>query len=218
MRKSPNARAEPSPVRRIGCPWLALSLSLLSLGVSVARADGAAPAEDAALLANARAAVSVLAARGGRFDSPDLGAAPLARLRSALAPHVLFEVRINPEMRVKVARGEAEPQLTTGAWSYFLARIENESGTTAALQAESPQRTGNPSAARDAWLELRVLDEAALPARLSGRPVEYRVVALRTTAQGRREARFSLHVGQGTQDLGFRNEVDILFLCTPPRP
>lgn len=216
MRRSPNARVETPVARGTLCSWLALLLLGLALGVSAALADGHAPAKDAAFLANARAAVSDLAARGVRFDSPDLAAASLARIGPALTPHVLFEVHINPEMRVQVARGEAKPLLAAGAWRYFLTRVKNESGTTAALQGESPQRLGNPAAAHDAWLELRVLDTKALPARLSGQPVEYRVVALRTTAQGQREARFSLHVGQGTQDLGFRNEVDILFQCTPP--
>ena len=32
---------------------------------------------------------------------------------------------------------------------------------------------------------------------------------------GKREAKLSFDVGQGTQDLGFRSEVDILFTCDP---
>ena len=32
---------------------------------------------------------------------------------------------------------------------------------------------------------------------------------------GKREAKISFNVGQGTQDLGFRSEVDILFTCDP---
>src|SRR5205814_6561641 len=32
---------------------------------------------------------------------------------------------------------------------------------------------------------------------------------------GQREAKLSFNVGQGTQDLGFRNELPILFTCRP---
>jgi hypothetical protein len=57
-----------------------------------------------------------------------------------------------------------------------------------------------------------------LPVALSGAPLEYRLVKLRSRETGQREGRISLHVGQGTQDLGFRNEVDILFDCRPKAP
>jgi hypothetical protein len=139
-------------------------------------------------------------------------------MERVLSPRVLLEVHINPEMRVKVARGTATARLATGEWCYFLARIENESGTTALLQSESPQRKSNPTAASDAWLEMKVHDTTALPATLSGMPVEYRVIAIRTEDLGKREARISLNVGQGTQDIGFRNEVDILFRCSVNNP
>lgn len=175
----------------------------------------------ASLITNVHNVVAVLEQHGVRFSPSDLNSLTnLASSRSSetieriLSQHVLFQVHINPEMRVKVARGPAAASLNSGAWRYFLARIENESGTTAPLQGESPQRTGNPAMASDAWLEMKVHDDASLPAKLSGQPVEYRVIALRTEVDGQREARISLHVGQGTQDIGFRNEVDILFRCS----
>ena len=40
----------------------------------------------------------------------------------------------------------------------------------------------------------------------------------RSTADaGPREAKLGFNVGQGTQDLGFRSDVDILFQCAPAR-
>jgi hypothetical protein len=50
---------------------------------------------------------------------------------------------------------------------------------------------------------------------LSGLPLEYRVIQLYSRDAGSREAKFSFNVGQGTQDLGFRSDVDILFKCEP---
>jgi hypothetical protein len=45
--------------------------------------------------------------------------------------------------------------------------------------------------------------------------LSHRLVRLRGCEIGRREASLAFDVGQGTQDLGFRNEVPILFDCRP---
>jgi hypothetical protein len=50
---------------------------------------------------------------------------------------------------------------------------------------------------------------------LSGLGVEYRIIQLYSRDDGQREARIAFDVGQGTQDLGFRNEIDLLFGCLP---
>lgn len=47
--------------------------------------------------------------------------------------------------------------------------------------------------------------------------MEYRVIQLHSRDAGKREGKFCFNVGQGTQDIGFRNEVDILFDCQPTR-
>ncbi len=52
---------------------------------------------------------------------------------------------------------------------------------------------------------------------LSGLGLEYRIVQLYSRDAGKREATFSFDTGQGTQDLGFRNEVSVLFDCKPAR-
>lgn len=225
MRKSQNVRADK----------LALLVFCVAFVLSSAIAQGGATVNPtprtqeqiriASLITNVHNVVAVLEQHGVRFNSSDLNS--LTNLVSSssseaieriLSRHILFQVHINPEMRVKVARGSATASLHSGAWRYFLARIENESGTTAPLQGESPQRIGNPAAASDAWLEMKIHDDASLPAKLSDQPVEYRVIALRTEVAGQREARINFHVGQGTQDIGFRNEVDILFHCAPNKP
>ena len=45
--------------------------------------------------------------------------------------------------------------------------------------------------------------------------LEYRVLQLYSKDAGKREAKLIFDVGQGSQDLGFRNEVDILFTAVP---
>ena len=43
--------------------------------------------------------------------------------------------------------------------------------------------------------------------------LEYRIIQLFSRDRGKREAKLMFDVGQGTQDLGFRNEVNLLFFA-----
>src|SRR5205814_4620221 len=70
------------------------------------------------------------------LDHRDAKAA--AKLQEVLDRHCLFGVSINPEMRVKVAQGPAKPELVEQGWRVFLVKVQNESGSTAALRAISP--------------------------------------------------------------------------------
>lgn len=142
-------------------------------------------------------------------------------LQAVLDQHCLFGVHINPEMRVKVAVGAAKPELVEQGWRSFLVKVQNESGTTAALRAASPNAQklagAPPQEIADRWLDLMMFDAAPLRPTLSGLNLEYRIVQLYSRDAGRRESRISFNVGQGTQDLGFRNEVDQLFQIQPAR-
>jgi hypothetical protein len=142
-------------------------------------------------------------------------------IQKVLDRHALFGVTINPEMRVKVAAGEAARELDEHGWRVFLVKVENDSGTTAALKASSPnaQRLHN-SPAEDVpnrWLDLATFDAQPMTPTLGGLNLEYRIVQLYSRDAGKREGKFSFDVGQGTQDIGFRNEVDVLFTCRPAR-
>ena len=159
------------------------------------------------------------------------------KIQKILDPYCLFGVNINAEMRVKVAQGPAQPELVEQGWRQFLVKVENDAGTTAALQAVSPnaislfesgssktpsdqfyRKRGSGSAlpnAADLWLDLMTFDKQPLKATLSGLNLEYRIVQLYSRDAGKHEAKFSFNVGQGTQDIGFRNEADVLFNCVP---
>jgi hypothetical protein len=67
------------------------------------------------------------------------GADAVVALQRALDPLALIGVNINPESRVKVARGAAEARLTQHGWSVFLVKVHNEAGVTAPLRVASPQ-------------------------------------------------------------------------------
>lgn len=165
------------------------------------------------------------------------------RIQAVLDGRCLCLVNINPEMRVKVAPGAAKPELVEQGWRQFLVKVVNESGTTAALRAVSPNAVsvysdegGGPKrSASDQfyrekgqnlaltdnaqlWLDLQTYDSQPLGKSLSGLPLEYRIVQVYSRDAGRREAKISFNVGQGTQDIGYRNDVDMLFTCLPARP
>ena len=50
-----------------------------------------------------------------------------------------------------------------------------------------------------------------MTANLSGLKVEYAIALIYSGDAGKREATLGFDVGQGTQDLGFRAEVPVLF-------
>ncbi len=154
--------------------------------------------------------------------APSLPAAKaVEKIQSILDRHALFGVAINPEMRVKVSVGDAKPELDEQGWRVFLVKVQNDAGTTAPLKAVSPnaQRLFNSPQedVANRWLDLEMFDKQPLAAALSGLALEYRVMQLYSRDAGRREAKFAFNVGQGTQDIGFRNEVDVLFTAKPTR-
>jgi hypothetical protein len=143
-------------------------------------------------------------------------------VQKALDPYCLLAAEINPESRVKVLAGPARPILVEQGWRVFLIKVFNQAGVTAELKAVSANArplAGSPKAeVRDRWLDMALFNNQPLQRGLSGLPVEYRILLLSSRDAGKREAKISLNVGQGTQDLGFRNEADILFTCLPAAP
>jgi hypothetical protein len=168
------------------------------------------------------------------FGESDAGAATEA-IQRVVDKYCLFSVNINPESRVKVATGPAKHELIEKGWRQFLVKVHNEAGVTAELRAVSPnalslfesgssstssdrvlrKRGGGAANARDLWLDLQMFNKQPLREQLSGLGLEYRMIQLYSRDAGKREAKISFDVGQGTQDIGFRNEVDVLFNCLP---
>jgi hypothetical protein len=157
-------------------------------------------------------------------------------IESVLAPHCLLEVTINPEMRVKAAVRPAKPALVEKGWRTFLIKVVNQAGATAELRVVSPnaiaayesdsarsasdkfyrkQGTNLERKATELWLDVDVFNHQPMKQTLSGLPLEYVILQLYSRDAGKREAKLSFDVGQGTQDLGFRNDVDILFDAVP---
>lgn len=154
------------------------------------------------------------------------------QIQNILDPYCLAMVNINPESRVKVARGAAPAKLIQNGWVSYLIKVTNEAGVNAALQAESPNAetplyapSMDPKVAENKklsegqvanrFLELQVYRKAPLLPNLSGLKLEYAVLQIYCKDAGQREAGLGFNIGQGTQDIGFRNVINILFESKP---
>lgn len=154
----------------------------------------------------------------------------VAAIEKALEPLVLLTVNINPESRVKVALGEAKPELVEGGTRLFLVKVENQAGVRARLRVESPNSgqtylTSRGEAepnmeltqqdVKERWSDIAIYDRQPMSERLSGLTLEYAVLTVYSRDRGQRSAKISFNVGQGTQDIGFRNDVTIVFGIQP---
>ena len=163
-------------------------------------------------------------------------AAAVARIQQVLDPHALITVHISPESRVRLEQGAAPPELVQGGARLFLVKVLNDAGVTAPLALKSPN-VGNvyiPSGAsggspepkkvltdadvRDRWAEMSFYTQSPMRPRLSGLAVEYAILQVTSRDAGKRSALVGINVGQGSQDVGFRNDVDVLFDARPSHP
>lgn len=163
-----------------------------------------------------------------------------AALQKLLDPHVLCTVHINPELRVKATRGDAKGVLHQGGHTPVVIKVDNEGTVTERLRISSPQagkvyggvsepilvrqaqtelgvdQTKDPNSGR--FLDVDVFTAAPMTEKLSGLEVEYVIALIHSSEAGKREATLVFDVGQGTQDLGFRSELPVLFEVRPAIP
>ena len=146
--------------------------------------------------------------RLAREDAKAAGGAE--RVQKLLDTLCLVGVSINPESRVKAARGPASAELRRGEEVFVLVRVHNDAGVTNRLELTGQQLRDETN--KSGWLEASVFTPAPLPKTLDGGKLQYFVLRLKAHEAGKREATLKFDVGQGTQDLGFRAEVPILFV------
>lgn len=153
-------------------------------------------------------------------------------IQQILDPYCLAFVDINPEARVKVERGPAPAELIQEGWKSYLVKVHNQAGLTSALEVISPNanpllhRSSSAHRMQEAnalnagqvasrFMEVMVYRDRPMNANLSGLKAEYVIVQLYTRAKGQREVKLNFHAGPGTEDIGFRNSLDILFAIKP---
>lgn len=155
-------------------------------------------------------------------------AVSIKAIQEVFDPLCLAGVTINAESRVKVESGPAPRRLVQHGWTVFLVKVHNEAGVTAALKCTSPnadplhtrskaspepETTIKPADVVQRWTDVAVFNRQPLNETLSGLPLEYVLLEVYSRDAGQREAKLVFDVGQGTQDLAFRNELNALFNC-----
>jgi hypothetical protein len=163
-----------------------------------------------------------------------------AGIQQLLDSQVLLVVSLNPEVRVKVARGPAAARLQQAGFAPVLVKVINESTATKPLRIFSPQagppyagvaklsmerqrqeplRQNENTAGRTyRFLQVEMFTSPPMTANLSGLAVEYAIALVYSSEAGQREATIGFDVGEGTQDLGFRGEAPVLFDVRPAIP
>jgi len=153
-------------------------------------------------------------------------------IQEILDPYCLAMISINPEARVKVTRGPARSKLIQGGWTSFLVKVYNDAGVTPKLEVESPNAdpilhmsTSAPRVKKEnvlsagqvanRFLEMQMYRNRPMLPNLSGLKAEYAVLQIYSKDAGQREAEIGFNIGQGTQDIGFRNAIHILFTISP---
>ncbi len=154
----------------------------------------------------------------------------------ALDPQVLCVVDINPESRVKAARGPANASVQQAGYTPVLLKVVNHATSVAKLRISSSQagpsyagvakgtmererqthlRENENTKNEHRFLEISLFDSPPMTAHLSGLEVEYAIALIYSSEAGKREAVLAFDIGQGTQDLGFRAEVPVLLDVKP---
>ena len=166
------------------------------------------------------------------LQQESLTPATVKKIQEILDPYCLAMININPESRVKVARGPANARLIQNGWVSYLVKVNNDAGVTAKLEIESPnaatplyapsfdhrvaeKKKLTAGQVANRFLEMQIYRNRPMLPVLSGLKLEYAILQIYSKDAGQREAELGFNVGQGTQDIGFRNTVNILFNIDP---
>lgn len=159
-------------------------------------------------------------------------ASTVRKIQEILDPYCLAIVQINPEARVSVESGNSSRVLNEDGWRTFLIKVRNDAGVTSVLEAVSPNAapslhasTNDPVTRKEheitvgdlsnRFIELAMYRRRPMLPALSGLPLEYAVLQIYCKGRGKKEASIGFHIGAGTQDIGFRNMLPLLFDVRP---
>ncbi len=228
----------------------AMVVLILLIVTSIARADDLAivsEVESQPLVSNIRRLIRALDDYGQPIDTKtreqlnaSLEKGDVVAIQKALDPLVFIGVHLNPEVRVKVARGPADARLQQNGYTAKIIKIHNESTVTAPLRINSPQAGAvyggvqqltmkrmatenlasdlNKGKPDDRFIDISVRNDATLSDKLSGLSLEYKLIDISSSQPGNREATLQFDVGEGTKDLASRFEIPILFQIVKAEP
>jgi hypothetical protein len=222
-----------------------VSLALVLTSTTVGQKLDPIAVEGQPLANNAKRLLQALDVLGAPLDADKTASLQKAiqnrdgrKIQQLLDPHVLVLVSLSPEARVKAKRGPATVALQQGGYTPVIIKVHNESTVTKPLYVSSPQagpisaggaprpdaygvikpkaESGKPG--KHHFLDVEIYGKQPMTDKLSGLEVEYAIALIYSSEAGKREVVLGFDVGQGTQDLGFRGEVPVLFNIRPAIP
>lgn len=217
---------------------LLLILSLATPAAAVEAPPIVSDVEGQPVAANAERLMKALDFLGAPLDAATakelktaIDARDAKKVQESLDKKVLFVVNINPEARVKVARGPAGATIQQAGFVPVLVKVINDSTVKKTLRIASPQsgprysdpfkqgrQPGADPKIAERFLQVEMFQSPPMTQDLSGLKVEYAIALIYSTEAGKREATIGFDIGQGNQDLGFRSEVAVLFDVKPAIP
>lgn len=156
----------------------------------ITRIDEALEAIGSPLDAELRAAIEQL-------KSADNDQVVAAEVQQRLDPLCLIAVDLSGDVP-KVTATATKSELYEQGWRAFLVKVINPAGQTGILRVQSPNAAPVPHAPADdvenRWLALEGYDKQPLRPKLSGLPLEYRIVQLYSRDVGERSATLTASV------------------------
>jgi hypothetical protein len=123
-------------------------------------------------------------------------AAATTAMQRVLDQYCLIGVDLSSDKAITAAPGPAEKKLVEQGWAQFLVKVHNPTGLKGELRAASPNAlrlAGSPAdEVPGRWLDLAMFNQQPLVPKLSGLPLEYRLIQLYSRDPGKRQAGISM--------------------------
>lgn len=123
-------------------------------------------------------------------------------IQRLLDPLCLAVVEVQSDGAPRVLRGPCQTPLMEQGWATYLIKVVNPVGLERRLEVESPNAKPIPHAPADQvesrWMQLSMFEGQPMKSKLSGLPLEYRILQIYSRDRGPKQAVLEFSTGGGT--------------------
>ena len=121
-------------------------------------------------------------------------------VQAALDPHCIAAVTISNDGQLAAKAADRAPDLQEQGWRTHLVKVINQTEAATTLRVSSPNAGPLPNAPADQvekrWFDLQMYNSRPMKPKLSGLPLEYRIIQLYSKDAGTRTAQVAFNLGQ----------------------
>lgn len=121
-------------------------------------------------------------------------------IQDALDPHCIAAVTIDKDGALTTQAAEGKTELQEQGWRTHLVKVINHAEASATLRVTSPNAGPLPNATaeeiEERWFDLQLYKSRPMKPKLSGLPLEYRIIQLYSKDTGAKSAQIAFNVGQ----------------------